>query len=136
MIYVVLGFLFWDVILHVCIPGFIISLFWKELVIMTQHSHIEIPISGKKEVKPISYVDQVQYTRSFYTNQFFAKHFLFNFNLHEAHHAHPAIPAYKLSEIHLGVSNSPRFLNWLLKAKGMKGVDYIFKTSKHTGDVF
>ena len=136
LIYVVLGFLFWDVILHVCIPGFIISLLWKELVIMTQHSHIEIPISGEKEVKPISYVDQIKYTRSFYTNRFFARYFLFNFNLHEAHHAHPAIPAYKLSQVNLGVLNSPNFFNWLFKAKRMKGVDYIFKTSKHTGELF
>jgi omega-6 fatty acid desaturase (delta-12 desaturase) len=136
LVYLLVGFLYWHIILPIFIPAFVISLLWKELLIMTQHSHIEIPISDKKEVKPISYSDQVQYTRSFHTNHFFAKHFLFNFNLHEAHHAHPAIPAYKLAEVHLGVSNGPNFFNWLLKAKGMKGVDYIFKTSKHTGEVF
>jgi omega-6 fatty acid desaturase (delta-12 desaturase) len=136
ILYASVCFIFWDIILLLFIPAFTISLLWKELVIMTQHSHIEIPISGEEQVKPISYLDQVKYTRSFNTNRFFARHFLFNFNLHEAHHAHPAIPAYKLSQINLGVPIGPNFFNWLLKAKKMKGVDYIFKTSKHTGEVF
>ena len=135
-IYFGLSFFFGSYILHHFIPAFIISLLWKELIIMTQHSHIEIPVSNNKEVKPISYLNQVKYTRSFYTNSFFAKYFLFNFNLHEAHHAHPAVPAYKLSYIKLDLSEKPKFFHWLFKAKKMKGVDYIFKTSKQTGEIF
>ena len=135
-IYVMFFYLFWEFIEQVFIFSFMISLLWKELVIMTQHSHIEIPISNDKEVKPISYLDQVQYTRSFYVNLFFAKYFLFNFNLHKAHHAHPAIPAYKLSDICIDTVEGPTFFYWLLRAKKMKGVDYVFKTSKHTGETF
>jgi omega-6 fatty acid desaturase (delta-12 desaturase) len=136
IIYILCVLLFWEFIKQVFIFAFLISLLWKELVIMTQHSHIEIPISNNNEVKPISYLDQVQYTRSFHVNLFFAKYFLFNFNLHEAHHAHPAIPAYQLSSINLEATQRPKFFYWLFKAKKMKGVDYIFKTSKHTGEVF
>jgi len=135
-IYILLFILFCDVISHLFMFAFLISLLWKELVIMTQHSHIEIPISNNEQVKPISYVDQVQYTRSFYMNAFFTKYFLFNFNLHQAHHAHPGIPAYKLSDIDLALSQKPQFINWLYKSKKMNGVDYIFKTSKHTGERF
>jgi fatty acid desaturase len=131
-----LFYFFWEYIVQIFIFSFAISLLWKELVIMTQHSHIEIPISNQKEVKPISYLEQVKYTRSFYVHTIFAKYFLFNFNLHEAHHAHPAIPAYKLSSINLDTSRRPTFFYWLFRAKKMKGVDYIFKTSKHTGEVF
>ncbi|MCK0179706.1 fatty acid desaturase [Flavobacteriaceae bacterium S0862] len=136
IMYAVLVYFFWEYIVQVFVFAFAISLLWKELVIMTQHSHIEIPISNDNEVKPISYLDQVQYTRSFRVNVFFAKYFLFNFNLHEAHHAHPAVPAYKLTDIHLEASQQPKFFYWLFKAKKMKGVDYIFKTSKHTGEIF
>ena len=136
VVYVILFYFFWDHIVKVFIFAFAISLLWKELIIMTQHSHIEIPISNKREVKPISYLDQVKYTRSFYINTSFAKYFLFNFNLHEAHHAQPAIPAYKLSSVNLNTPKRPAFFYWLFKAKKMKGVDYIFKTSKHTGELF
>lgn len=136
VVYAILFYFFWEFIMHVFMYAFAISLLWKELVIMTQHGHIEIPISNSKEVKPISYLEQVKYTRSFYVHEIFAKYFLFNFNLHEAHHAHPAIPAYKLETIHLESPRKPTFFYWLGRAKKMKGVDYIFKTSKHTGELF
>ncbi|WP_242206512.1 fatty acid desaturase family protein [Aestuariivivens insulae] len=136
IMYMLFNYFFGELIVHFFIPSFTISLLLKELIIMTQHSHIEIPVSNKKEVKPISYLDQVKYTRSFYINPYLAKYFLFNFNLHEAHHAYPAIPAYKLSFIDLDIPKKPKFLNWFIKAKKMKGVNYIFKTSKHTGETF
>ena len=136
IIYVLLSYFFGELIVHLFVPAFAISLLFKELVIMTQHSHIEIPISNNIEVKPISYLDQIKYTRSSYTNSFFARYFLFNFNLHEAHHAHPAIPAYKLSHIKLDIPEKPNFFQWFFKAKKMNGIDYIFRTSKHTGETF
>jgi fatty acid desaturase len=135
-VYALLFYFFWKFIVQVFIFAFAISLLWKELVIMTQHSHIEIPISNQKEVKPISYLEQVKYTRSFYVHTIFAKYFLYNFNLHEAHHAHPAIPAYKLASINIDTPRRPAFFYWFYRAKKMKGVDYIFKTSKHTGEFF
>lgn len=115
--------------------GFFLSLIWKELIILTQHTHVEIPISDGQNVRPISYKDQVKYTRSFYVSKFFEKWFLFNFNMHEAHHAQPGLPAYYLGEVEL---NLPRnsYWNWFKQAKSMKGVDFIFKTSKHTGKTF
>ncbi|WP_242083502.1 fatty acid desaturase family protein [Aestuariivivens sediminis] len=136
LIYILLSYFFGGLMVHIFVPAFAISLLLKELVIMTQHSHIEIPVSNHKEVKPLPYLDQVKYTRSFYIHACFTRYFLLNFNLHEAHHAHPAIPAYKLSKVNLAISERPTFISWFIKAKKMKGVDYIFKTSKHTGEFF
>lgn len=136
MIYSVLIFFFLNVIIHFFLYAFLVSLLWKELVIMTQHTHIDIPVANNKEVKPISYINQVQYTRSFYSNTFFTRYFLFNFNLHQAHHAYPGIPAYRLSNIELELPQKPQFINWLYRSKKMKGVDYIFRTSKHTCETF
>jgi len=133
VVYAVLGYFFWGFLMRFLVPAFAISLVWKELVIMTQHSHVEMPISTNDEVKPFSYLEQVKYTRSFYLNTFVSKYFLFNFNLHEAHHAYPGIPSYKLSYIDLNIAHAPMFLKWLYNAKSMKGVDYIFKTTKQTG---
>lgn len=120
-------------VLYYLLPAFVLSLVWKELLIMTQHTHIEIPVSEGAEVRPIPFMEQVKYTRSFYTFTFFARYFLLNFNLHEVHHAYPGLPAYWLDKIDLDIPRKPKFSEWLIKAKSMKGVDYIFRTSKHTG---
>jgi fatty acid desaturase len=112
--------------------SFFLSCIWRELIILTQHTHVDIPIAGKSEVKPISYHDQIPYTRSFYMSQWFTKYFLFNFNLHEAHHAYPGLPAYYLDEINLNLEKSPSYKDWLMKAKSLSGVDFVFKTNKDT----
>jgi fatty acid desaturase len=123
-------------VLYYLLPAFVLSLVWKELLIMTQHTHIEIPVSEGAEVRPIPFMEQVKYTRSFYTFTFFARYFLLNFNLHEVHHAYPGLPAYWLDKIDLDIPRKPKFTEWLIKAKYMKGEDYIFRTSKHTGIKF
>ncbi len=136
IIYVVALAFFWRFFISYLLFAFFLSLVWKELVILTQHSHIEIPISEGNEVKPIQYKDQVQYTRSFYVNHLFAHLFLLNFNLHEVHHAYPGIPAYYLHRINLDLPEEPAYFTWFRKAKSMKAEDYIFRTSKHTGEKF
>lgn len=123
-------------VLFYVLPAFVLSLVWKELLIMTQHTHVEIPVSGGADVRPIPFVNQVKYTRSFYTFTFVARYFLLNFNLHEVHHAYPGLAAYWLDQVDLDIPRKPEFGTWLVKAKSMKGVDYIFRTSKHTGVKF
>jgi omega-6 fatty acid desaturase (delta-12 desaturase) len=129
-------YFFWKEIKCSFLPAFLMSLVWKELIILTQHTHIEIPISNGEEVKPISYKDQVQFTRSFYTWPFLSKYFLFNFNLHEAHHVYPGMPAYWLDQIDLNVPKQPTYSEWFHQAKSMSGVDFVFRTSKHTNKNF
>jgi fatty acid desaturase len=134
--YLAVFYFFWNEMKHYFLPAFLLSLVWKELIILTQHTHIEIPISNGEEVKPISYKDQVQYTRSFYTWPFLSKYFLFNFNLHEAHHVYPGMPAYWLDQIDLSVPKEPSYSEWFNQAKAMSGVDFVFRTSKHTNKKF
>ncbi len=133
LFYLLSLYFFWGFVVNYLLPAFILSFVWKELLIMTQHTHIEIPVSNGEKVKPISFLEQVKYTRSFYTFGFVSRYFLFNFNLHEIHHAFPGAPAYWLHTIDLGIPRKPSFSEWLIKAKTMKGEDYIFRTSKHTG---
>jgi hypothetical protein len=38
-------YFFWKEVKHFFLPAFLLSLVWKELIILTQHTHIEIPIS-------------------------------------------------------------------------------------------
>ena len=131
--YLAVLYFFSGFVLYFILPAFVLSFIWKELLIMTQHTHIEIPVSDGNEVRPISFMEQVKYTRSFYTFTFLSRYFLINFNLHEVHHAYPGLPAYWMDKIDLDIPREPRFSKWLITAKSMKGEDYIFRTSKHTG---
>ena len=135
-LYVVLIFFFGGFIFVNLLPAFLLSLVWKELVILTQHSHIEIPVSNGNDVRPVSTLKQIEFSRSFYINPLLSHYFLFGFNLHEVHHAYPALPAYWLRNIDLGIEKKPKYSEWFSQAKSMKGEDYIFRTSKHTGMKF
>jgi omega-6 fatty acid desaturase (delta-12 desaturase) len=136
VIYALLIIFFGHFILVNLLPAFLLSLVWKELVILTQHSHIEIPVSNGNEVRPVSTLKQIEYSRSFYINPILSHYFLFGFNLHEVHHAYPGLPAYWLQNIDLGIEKKPKYREWFSQAKSMKGEDYIFRTSKHTGIKF
>jgi fatty acid desaturase len=136
LLYLVLITIMGKGVILIFLPGFLISLLWKELIIMSQHSHVEMPLAEGRDVKPFSFLDQIQYTRSFFVPSWISQYLLFNVNLHEAHHAYPGVPAYYLSEVDIKQPAEPKFLDWLYKAKSMKGVDYIFKTSKHSGKKF
>jgi len=133
VLYTILIVFFGRFMLANLLPAFLLSLVWKELVILTQHSHIEIPVSEGKNVKPISTLKQVEYSRSFYINPILSHYILFGFNLHEVHHAYPGLPAYWLRNVDLGIEKKPKYSEWFSQAKSMKGEDYVFRTSKHTG---
>jgi omega-6 fatty acid desaturase (delta-12 desaturase) len=135
-LYIGLFYSFWDFISILLLPAFILSLIWKELIILTQHSHVEIPISNGEVVRPVAFKDQVPFTRSFYTFKWVEEYLLFNFNLHEAHHIYPGLPAYWLSKIELNKPKEPYYSDWFRQAKSLKGEDYILRTSKHTGKKF
>lgn len=136
IIYVLLAVFFGHFMVSYVLPAFLVSLIWKELIILTQHSHVEIPISNGAEVRPVAYKDQIPFTRSFYTSRWVEEYLLFNFNYHEAHHVYPGLPAYWLSKVDIGTPRSPYYCEWFKQAKAMKGEDYIFRTSKHTGRKF
>ena len=136
ILYTVLIYFFGGFMLVNLLPAFLLSLVWKELVILTQHSHIEIPVSNGDNVRPISTLKQVDYSRSFYINPILSHYLLFGFNLHEVHHAYPGLPAYWLRNVDLGIEKRPTYSEWFSQAKSMKGEDYIFRTSKHTGSKF
>jgi acyl-lipid omega-6 desaturase (Delta-12 desaturase) len=109
--------------------GYLISLMISDLFILSQHSHIEIPLAGQKEVKPLKYMDQLPYTRSLALVKYVGRLLYFNFNLHELHHAYPGLPAYHMDKVKLDTPHKVTFFSYLRDAKSMKGIDFVFKTS-------
>jgi len=135
ILYVILFYVAGTWILQHLLLGYFISLIISDVFILSQHSHIKIPIAGEQEVKPIRYAEQIQYTRSVNVPTWVSRYIYFNFNLHELHHFQPGLPAYYLDQVDLETPNKVPFFNYLLDAKIMSGMNFIFNTSdKKIGD--
>lgn len=134
-IWIVIIFLFPDAFKRYVLPAYFLSLMLSDLIILSQHSHIEIPISNGKEVKPIKYSEQVKYTRSILLGKWVEHWLLFNFNLHEKHHAFPGVPAYYLQEKECEVINSRPFFKYIWNAKKLSGESFVFSTSKDSNKI-
>jgi len=129
MAYAALFYFFGDWIARKLLIGYIVSLMISDLFILSQHSHIEIPLAGNAEVKPIRYMEQLRYTRSIAFFKYVGRLLYFNFNLHELHHAYPGLPAYHMDKVDLETPNKVTFFSYLKDAKSMKGMDFVFRTS-------
>ena len=126
----ILVFILWGswIVQHILL-AYVFSLMLSDLFILSQHSHIEMPLSENVNVGPLRYSDQVQYTRSVGLNKQLAKLIFLNFNLHELHHAFPGVPAYHLASIPEKTPNYVPFSKYFINAKKMSGMKFIFSTS-------
>jgi fatty acid desaturase len=129
------GFLFYfygGFIVSNFLLGFYMSLAAMDVIMLSQHSHIPMPVSEGQKVKNFSNKDQVQYTRSLLMPKFMAKYLFLNFNYHELHHLLPTLPCYYLDKIDIKFSNTENFFNWMKRAKRIDAVTLVFKTRKET----
>lgn len=129
LIYVPLFVFFGDYFVRYFLAGYIVSLIISDVFILSQHSHIEMPLAGDSEVKALRYAEQVKYTRSISFKTLAARFLYFNFNLHELHHEFPGLPAYHLHKIDYDTPNKVGFYAYLYDAKRMKGSDFVLNTS-------
>lgn len=113
--------------------AYLISLVISDLFILSQHSHIDIPLAEGRDVRPITYPEQIPYTRSLRVQRTLARLMLLNFNLHELHHARPGVPAYHLGRIPDPMPNTRPFWRFLVRSRRMKGVDFVFSTTRKSG---
>ena len=130
MLYIILFYFEGYWILQHLLLGYFMSLIISDVFILSQHSHIEIPIAGEQKVKPIRYSEQLKYTRSISFSSLIEKYIFFNFNLHELHHFRPGLPAYYLDKIQVKTPNKVNVFNYIFDAKSMRGMSFVFSTSE------
>ncbi|MCO4793681.1 MAG: fatty acid desaturase [Bacteriovoracaceae bacterium] len=116
------------------LPALYISFIITDHISLSQHSHIKMPVSEGKDVEPLKFKDQAQYSRSLIFPKVISEYFLFNFNHHEAHHVYPGLPCYMLDKMNGDYYNSYQVLPWLKRVKSMSGVDFIFRSSSDRKD--
>lgn len=129
LLYLCLIFLF-PVKILLLLPALYLSFVGTDLISLSQHSHIEIPVSGNNKVSPLKYVEQAKYSRSLVFPPLISKYLLYHINYHESHHCYPGLPCYYLPAINPGSTNSYPFWSWLKQVKKISGVEFIFNSSK------
>lgn len=113
--------------------GLYLSLAFMDIILLSQHNHIPMPVSHGK-FKPHTNYEQVQYTRSLKCPHWLEAYVLFYFNRHELHHCFPSLPAYYFPQYDFKFPHSYDILPWAMKVKQMDALELLFKDSNQTGE--
>ncbi len=131
------GLLIWalepQTVLRLVGLGLVLSLALQDPLILSQHTHIAQRLSGGAKVTPLAPGEQEIYTRSLVFPRVVAQWVLMNFNAHELHHRHVAVPGYRLARIAHAPANTIDWWHWLRAAKRLRGSVFLFENRDSTG---
>lgn len=114
-------------------PGLVLSLCMLDPIMMSQHTHIPLKVSGGEAVKPFPTREQGVFTRSLRFPAWFSKLILLHFDAHEVHHVFPAVPGYRLREIDLEPTHEQHWLKWILMARRLPAEVFLFQNRDRSG---
>jgi len=113
--------------------GYFLFLAMSDPLILSQHTHVPMPVAGDSEVRPVPAADQAPYTRSLRVPAWFARLVLINFDAHEKHHIVPSVPGYYLHRIDLPVSDPQPWWQWLRAVKRIPAHVFLFSNRNKSG---
>lgn len=115
--------------------AFLLFLVVSDVVLMSQHTHIEGHFSEDKEVKAFKFSEQARYSRTIIYPKFLARFFFYNFDKHGLHHQQPAVPSYHLGKLPLPYELKVHWWDWIKTAKSLSAYELIYASpaKKKTG---
>lgn len=113
-------------------PALLISLAIEDILLLSQHTHVPQRLSGGLPVRVFRPMEQVQFTRSLRLPRSLSV-LMMHFDAHELHHMYPSVPGYLLRRIPYCAPNEAHWLRWTRAAKGLSGVDFLFRNRNDTG---
>ena len=113
--------------------GLLLTLMMQDPLILSQHTHIPMELSGGSPVTPFAPGEQEVFTRSLTFPNWFSRWILVNLDAHELHHVHPSVPGYYLHTLQRPTLNGVPWWQWLLRAKRVRGDVLLFQNRKLTG---
>lgn len=111
----------------------LVTLIMQDLLILSQHTHIPMPVSQGAAVRPVPAGLQEQYTRSLVFPSWFSRWVLIGFDAHELHHAYPRIPGYFLHQVARPTTNAMPWWLWVWRARRIRGDILLFQNRDQTG---
>ena len=113
--------------------GILLSMIFIDSLILSQHTHIPMKVSGNEPVRPFSARDQDAFTRSLRFPRWFSQWILANVDSHELHHIHPQIPGYFLSRVDYEPKNIAVWWRWILAARRLPAEVFMFQNRDQSG---
>jgi fatty acid desaturase len=113
--------------------GLFLTLVLQDPLILSQHTHVPMERSSGSAVLPFLPMDQQVFTRSLQFPRWFARLILLNFDAHELHHMYPRVPGYDLHRIDFVPRNRISWWRWLIQAKRISGVVFLFQNRLQSG---
>ena len=113
--------------------GIFLTLVLQDPLLLSQHTHLPQNLSQGRAVAPLRPAEQERHTRSLRFPRWFAQGVLFNFDAHELHHGHVAVPGYRLRELPHAQRNEVDWWTWLRAAKRLPGSVFLFSDRSRSG---
>jgi fatty acid desaturase len=110
----------------------VVGLILEDVLIISQHSHIPMGVSGGRAVIPHAAADQERFTRSLRFPSWMS-HLALHFDAHELHHMYPFVPGYRLGEIVYAPANEVSWSRWIARARAIPGEILLFQNRDESG---
>lgn len=110
----------------------VIAFVLEDLLILSQHTHVPMDVSGGGRVAPHAAMDQERFTRSLRLPRMISRAVL-HFDAHELHHMYPFVPGYHLRRIPYSPGNEVGWWRWVSGAKRLPGDVLLFQNRLESG---
>jgi acyl-lipid omega-6 desaturase (Delta-12 desaturase) len=112
----------------------LLSLVFMDPILLSQHTHIPLQLSGGAAVQAFPASAQEPFTRSLRFPRWFSLGVLLHFDAHELHHLYPQVPGPLLRRIEYSPRNEFHWWRWLRAAKRMSAERFMFQNRNDTGE--
>jgi fatty acid desaturase len=119
-------------LLRVCGASLLLAFVVQDLLILSQHTHVPMELSGGRPVPPHRALDQERYTRSLRLPPL-ASRLLLHVDAHELHHMYPFVPGPQLRRIAYQPAHEVGWWAWVRGARSMRGDLLLFANRHQTG---
>ncbi len=113
--------------------GIVLGLMMEDVIILSQHTHVPMPVSNGREVSPVPPLQQEVFTRSLKFPAWFSRLILLNMDAHELHHMYVQVPGYYLHRVPYRPQNEMSWWQWVLRSKRIRGDVLLFQNRDQTG---
>jgi acyl-lipid omega-6 desaturase (Delta-12 desaturase) len=111
--------------------GLLLTFMMQDVLILSQHTHVPMQLSGGETVPPFAPKEQEVFTRSLRFPAWFSTFILLHVDAHELHHMYPRVPGYYLNRIPYRTHNEVGFWDWMRKARRLPAEVFLFQ-NRHT----
>jgi fatty acid desaturase len=113
-------------------PAMLLAFVIEEILLVSQHTHLPMKLSGGRTVSPFPAMAQQPFTRSLRLPRA-ASWFLLHFDAHELHHMYPAVPGYRLGLVPHAPANEVSWWRWIPAARAVPGEVLLFQNRNESG---